>query len=194
MKNRKFRFDEGGDVMEAINASEDAQDIARSMGAGPRNEDEPKAEKYKGRVVSKKELEDSGLTLREFLNRERGLKARGESKSKAKEKAPEPKKMQPETMRDRAESYVAKRAAQRAEDAAAAASAPKPQPAVRGQTLAPASKSDAGQSRILTGIKKNAGENKFMGSTGMKSGGSVGAASRRADGIATKGKTRCKIC
>jgi hypothetical protein len=30
--------------------------------------------------------------------------------------------------------------------------------------------------------------------TGMKSGGSVSSASRRADGIASKGKTRCKIC
>jgi hypothetical protein len=30
--------------------------------------------------------------------------------------------------------------------------------------------------------------------TGMKKGGSVSSASRRADGIATKGKTRGKIC
>jgi hypothetical protein len=65
--------------------------------------------------------------------------------------------------------------------------------------------SDSGQDRILTGIKKKADENKFMGSTKMKSGGSVkpssmgavkqakpsyGSASSRADGIATKGKTR----
>ena len=28
----------------------------------------------------------------------------------------------------------------------------------------------------------------------MKNGGSVSSASKRADGIATKGKTRCKIC
>lgn len=171
MKKRQFRFDEGGDVMEAINASADAQDIASSMEAGPKNEDTPKASKSKERIVSKKELEDSGLTLREFLNRERGLKARG----KKEESKPEPKKREQETMRDRAESYVAKRAAQRAEDAAKDT---KPR----------------GQDRILTGIKKNAGVNKFMGSTGMKSGGSVGAASRRADGIATKGKTRCRIC
>jgi len=171
MKKRQFRFDEGGDVMEAINASADAQDIASSMEAGPKNEEMPKAAKSKERIVSKKELEDSGLTLREFLNRERGLKARG----KKEEAKPEPKKLRQETMRERAESYVAKRAAQRAEDAA--------------KDTTP-----RGQDRILTGIKKNAGENKFMGSTGMKSGGSVGAASRRADGIATKGKTRCKIC
>jgi hypothetical protein len=65
--------------------------------------------------------------------------------------------------------------------------------------------SNSGQDRILTGIKKKADENKFMGNTKMKSGGSVkpssmgavkqakpsyGSASSRADGIASKGKTR----
>jgi hypothetical protein len=34
----------------------------------------------KPRVVSKKELEDSGMTLRDFLNKERGLTRRGSSK------------------------------------------------------------------------------------------------------------------
>lgn len=37
----------------------------------------------KQRVVSKKELEDSGLSLRDFLNRERGLTRRGMSKADA---------------------------------------------------------------------------------------------------------------
>jgi len=57
-----------------------------------------------------------------------------------------------------------------------------------------ANASNKGQDRILTGIKKKADENKFMGSVKMKSGGSVSSASRRADGIATKGKTRGKMC
>jgi hypothetical protein len=50
--------------------------------------------------------------------------------------------------------------------------------------------SDRGQDRILTGIKKKSDENKFMGSTGMKSGGKVSSASKRADGCAIRGKTR----
>jgi len=50
--------------------------------------------------------------------------------------------------------------------------------------------SDRGQDRILTGIKKKSNENKFMGSTNMKSGGSVSSASKRADGCAIRGKTR----
>jgi hypothetical protein len=85
-----------------------------------------------------------------------------------------PKKLRQETMNERAESFIAKRAARKAEEAA------------KNTKL-------RGQDRILTNIKKNTGENKFMGSTGLKSGGSVSSASRRADGIASKGKTKGKM-
>lgn len=42
-----------------------------------------KSAKPKQRVVGKKELEESGLSLRDFLNRERGLTRRGMSKAEA---------------------------------------------------------------------------------------------------------------
>jgi hypothetical protein len=42
------------------------------------------------RVVSKKELADSGLTLNQFLNRERGLTARNKPEAKSASKAEEP--------------------------------------------------------------------------------------------------------
>jgi hypothetical protein len=41
--------------------------------------------------------------------------------------------------------------------------------------------------------KRSVGE-RLKSAFGMKSGGSVSSASRRADGIATKGKTRGKMC
>ena len=41
--------------------------------------------------------------------------------------------------------------------------------------------------------RRSVGE-RLRSAMGMKSGGSVGSASRRADGIATKGKTRGKMC
>jgi hypothetical protein len=45
------------------------------------------------------------------------------------------------------------------------------------------------------GMKKMAGAGAALGKRlGMKSGGSVGSASKRADGIAAKGKTRGKMC
>jgi hypothetical protein len=45
------------------------------------------------------------------------------------------------------------------------------------------------------GLKKMAGAGAALGKNfGMKSGGSVGSASKRADGIATKGKTKGRMC
>ena len=74
---KRKRYDEGGDVMEAANASQESQDIARSMGAGPKNEEAPKASKP--RVVTKEELAKSGYdNLRDYLNAKQGLKRRAE--------------------------------------------------------------------------------------------------------------------
>jgi hypothetical protein len=52
---------------------------------------------------------------------------------------------------------------------------------------------------LKLGLQRQAAEKamkdfKAKKASGMKSGGSVSSASRRADGIAAKGKTRCKIC
>jgi hypothetical protein len=141
------------------------------------------------RVVSKAELDKSGLSLRDFLNKERGLTRRGGEApapaapvrananfSNEGRSTPKPPLRQ-ETMQDRASSYVAKQAARKAEEAAADAASDKNR-----------------QARIAVGIRKNAGANLGMGNTGLKKGGSVSSASRRADGIATKGKTRGKMC
>ena len=169
---KKKYYDDGGEVdaMEAANASPEAMDIASSMEAGPRNEEMPKAEKPKNRVVSKKELEESGMSLRDYLNRERGLKRRKEEAKKE-----EPKKEKYETPYDR----MNRTNRESGVDFDSMISKLKDR-----ITNAP----NSGQDRILTGMKKNAGTNMGMG--GMKSGGSVSSASKRADGIATKGKTR----
>jgi hypothetical protein len=47
---------------------------------------------------------------------------------------------------------------------------------------------------IAAGSQPNPLSGAKMGGISMKKGGSVGSASKRADGIATKGKTRGKIC
>jgi hypothetical protein len=169
MAKRKFRFDEGGDVMEAANASELSQEIARSMGAGPKNESSAKEEKPKKRVVSKKELEDSGLSLRDFLNRERGFKRR-------KEKDP--------TAGDSPD-----KEAQEAADAIDALRDMRT-PRFTPHTSAPKHTTKKPKSKVLMPDRP---DNSFPGAK-FASGGSVSSASRRADGIAAKGKTRCKIC
>ena len=98
----------------------------------------------KGRIVSKKELDDSGLSLRDFLNKERGLTRKAPEDTKFGETKPRRE--------------------------------PKP----------------------LTEVKKPGTdanyENTETSDMTFKKGGSVGSASRRADGIASKGKTRGKLC
>ena len=48
---------------------------------------------------------------------------------------------------------------------------------------------EEGRALPLKSTKSESG-NKFMGSTGLKKGGSVSSASRRGDGIAQRGKTK----
>jgi len=84
MKRRKFGT--GGvtdDDLEAANASEDpiAELNARKGWTG--SDASASAAKAKPRVVSKAELEKSGLSLRDFLNKERGLTRRKDPASSA---------------------------------------------------------------------------------------------------------------
>jgi len=162
---RKY-YDEGGDVLEALNASAEAQDIAKSMGAGPKNEEAPKAQKSKSRVVSKKELEESGMSLRDYLNRERGLTRRKEKKDPTAGDSPD-------------------KAAQEAADAVDALRdfrAPRYTP----PGSAPKQTTQKPKPKVFSPERP---DNSFPGSKFAK-GGSVGSASRRGDGIATKGKTK----
>jgi hypothetical protein len=161
------RYDEGGDVMEAANASAESQDIANSMGAGPKNMEAPKAAP-KPRVVSKKELEDSGMSLRDYLNRERGLTRRKEKDPTAGE------------ARDKA-----------AQEAADAIDPGRPEiekfkPRYNPAGQAPKQTTQKPAPKVFMPSRP---DNSFVGSK-FKSGGSVSSASRRADGIATKGKTK----
>jgi hypothetical protein len=150
---KRKHYDEGGDVMEAVNASVESQDIANSMGAGPRNEEIPKAKTAapKPRVVSKKELEDSGMSLRDYLNNKRGLTRRKESKSSS------PALIDPSNIRSGV----------RFDD----------------EGLINPKNIRSGRRPDEEALLKNRVK-------GMKSGGSVSSASNRADGCATKGKTK----
>jgi hypothetical protein len=146
------RYEEGGDIdeMEAANERTERMLMPNERGDAGTSETvfAPEKPKAKPKAVSK--VRDTGDELDRLVSRYK--------------KPP----LRQETMRERAESYNAKRMAQKAEDAMPRNT----------------------QDRILTGIKKKADENKFMGSTGMKSGGKVSSASKRADGCAIRGKTR----
>lgn len=135
---------------------------------------EDKAAPAKQRIVSKKELEASGLSLRDFLNKERGLTRRrpadptaGEAKDKA-----------------------AQEAADKIDPGA---------PSMEALMRPYGSRSSSKLSDVVKPGTNTNYENKEVSDMGMKRGGKVkkmasggmtSSASKRADGIAQRGKTR----
>jgi len=109
-----------------------------NSGAPPAAMPSPKPKKPA--IVTKEELAKSGMSLRDYMNKQQGLTRR-------KEKNPTPKLIDP--------------------------------------------------SNIRSGVRFDdeglIDPRNIRSGAGMKSGGSVSSASRRADGIATKGKTNCKM-
>ena len=120
----------------------------------------------KQRMVSKKELDESGLSLRDFLNRERGLTRRGMSKADA-------EKQLGLGERPSAES-VAEAKTQLGMDGSVRAPRRTPEPLTATR-------------RPGTNINY---ENESATAETFKKGGGVSSASKRADGIAQRGKTR----
>lgn len=103
MATRKLRkFDQGG-ITEGQNPNIDDETRERARkfveGISSKEADESKVKsaqpketiksEAKSSVVTKKQLEESGLSLRDYMNRERGLTRRGESSSAAKPAAAE---------------------------------------------------------------------------------------------------------
>jgi hypothetical protein len=158
------RYFAGDDVEEQANSSSESQDIAKSMGAGPKNEETPKAAS-KPRTVSKKELEASGLSLRDYLNKEHGLTRRKEKDPTAGE------------ARDKAAQEAADAIDPGRETRGARYTPPYSAPKQTTQKVSP---------KVFMPQRP---DNSFPGAK-FKSGGSVSSASKRGDGIAQRGKTR----
>jgi len=134
-----------------------------------------KLDKNGAPIVTKEELDKSGMSLRDFLNQERGLKPRGETigQKNAKE-GMSMTRMDPEKGAEAKHMFDLENARDRALGIA------------EGQRAMAAHKAKQA-------AQKEADEGSSLG--GYKRGGSVkSSASRRGDGIATKGKTRGKLC
>jgi hypothetical protein len=148
-------------------------------GSGPMSEDDnsgapPAAmpSPRKNKVVTKEELEKSGMSLRDYLNKQQGLTRR-------KEKDP--------TAGDSPD-----KAAQEAADAIDPGREMRVPRRYNSIMERPQADRDA---MLKLGLQRQEGERavkdfKAKKDAGFSKGGSVGSASRRADGIATKGKTR----
>ena len=205
MNKRKMKRYAEGDIVEGENPNIDDETRARArkyvednMESEPVSRFTPKSAPAKARGVSKKELEDSGMSLRDYMNKQQGLTRRGDSAGE--EKAPKRTSAKESTTDTGDESARLesryKKPAPRYETPYDRMNRTNRESGVDFDSMLGKLKnritgaSDRGQDRILTGIKKKSDENKFMGSTGMKSGGKVSSASKRADGIAIRGKTR----
>ena len=124
----KRRYDDGGEILEAVNASDEARDISESVGTGARNMDVPKAK-----------------TMRKAMP-----KAAPKSEARAKAETDETK-----------------------------------------MSLAERAKMSRERARAGSGpTDTRSVSDRIRSAMGMKSGGSVSSASSRADGCATKGKTK----
>jgi hypothetical protein len=156
------------------------QNLHNSMmiepGSGPMPEDDnsgaPPAAvptPRKNKIVTKEELEKSGMSLRDYLNAQRGLTRR-------KEKDP--------TAGDSPD-----KAAQEAADAIDPGRDMRT-PRYTPSGSAPKQTTQKPKAKVFSPDRP---DNSFPGSK-FKSGGSVNSASKRADGIAQKGKTRGKFC
>jgi hypothetical protein len=185
---------------------EDESDRGEMTPAQKANSDSVKP---KPRIVSKAELEKSGLSLRDFLNKERGLTRRGSSASydptagEAKDKAaqaaademgdrPAKPKAVPMAESPKKEMYrtMSGKMAEKTSDRNPAAGL--------GDLISRGAKA-AGEAmsnyKFVTPAERKSEENrKAKEARGYKAGGSVSKASSRGDGIAQRGKTRGKLC
>ena len=142
------RYDDGGEILEALNSSDEAMEIANSVEAGPKNTDMPKAKS----------------------------KAAPKTKPKPAAKA-EPKLIDPSNIRSGRREFE--------ESQMPSSDKTKMSVSERAKANRESARSGSGST------DKRSVNERIRSAMGMKNGGS---ASSRADGIATKGKTRGKIC
>jgi hypothetical protein len=139
------------------------------------------------KIVTKEELAKSGLSLRDYMNKQQGLKPRGDASSRQQinfeylntpsakaNSAPAPSSM---SMKDK----ITKEAIDSIK------SSGKKYPDMSA-LQAPAKRAG------MTAMGRKDSGFDLNSDASYKKGGSVSSASRRADGIAMKGKTRGKIC
>ena len=156
----------------------------------------------KAPIVTKEELEKSGLSLRDYMNKQLGLKRRDGSAPEA-YKAPTKESPKSEPKATTVEKTVVKTEAPASTTRVGRASVPMATPPeMKGGTAAGQAAANTKREKqregmfdknpiaeIFKSIRKRGEETQ-----GYAGGGSVSSASKRADGIAQRGKTRGKIC
>jgi len=194
MKKTKRYDGEDGSMVEAGSGSMNDD----NSGAPPAASPSPRATKQ--RIVSKEELEKSGMTLRDFLNKERGLTRRGESSTPAPTKsAPVPTARPTTPPVGDATDAAPKKQMYRTFGGKMAEKSPDTD-AMSGvrETIGRGLKSAAeGVGDYVRGLGKREEKHGTYVKDGKvvryAKGGSVSKASSRADGIAQRGKTKGRM-
>jgi hypothetical protein len=160
---------------EVANRSETSQAIANET-KGDTMLKAMRDESVKPKMVTKEELAKSGLSLRDYMNKQQGLSRRGES---APVTAPAKEEKKPDSSNMSFKDKITKEAA----DAIKSSGKKYPDMSV---LQAPAKRAG------MTAMGRKDSGFDLNSDASYKKGGSVSSASRRADGIASKGHTKGK--
>ena len=208
-KRKTKRFSDGGmsdeDVKSFAGTPDNDSNAGMAMEPGMM-EKEPEENfkstpKAKAAMVTKEQLAKSGLSLRDYMNKQQGLTRRGDSATEkmvapAKVETEDKPKLKYQSLQDRAKSYADERAKSGVGMYGSKKSEPTSLEKIKktpvDMTVLQAPAKSEGMTAMAANIaRRKMDQNK---DTSYKSGGSVSSASKRADGIATKGKTRGKMC
>jgi len=197
MKKRTKRFDEGG-ITEGQNPNIDDDTRARAMAsvepgmkeAEPAENFAPRAAAPKQRVVSKEELAKSGLSLRDFLNKERGLTRRGGAAPTPAAPVKTARPTTPPVAETKAAAPKYETPYDRMNRQSREASAAKDATAVETSRLA---KRVPARGRGVIDTSNIDSSTLLPKRSGYAKGGSVSKASSRGDGIAQRGKTKGRM-
>jgi len=138
----------------------------------------------KAPIVTKEQLAASGLSLRDYLNKQQGLTRRGSSSSPMSDYSNEGRGSRAAaTPNDRAESRAIR-------DAIAKSDLESGKSTAQRQDATKASKRSGVDLTSPFSALRSLSQGTKRGGGSYAKGGSVSSASKRADGIATKGKTR----
>ena len=149
----------------------------------------------KNKVVTKEELEKSGMSLRDYLNKQQGLTRRKEKDSTPKlidsSNIKSDRRFDDEGLIDPSNIKSDRRDFEESQKAAGAIDSGRDMrtPRYTPPGSAPKQTTQKPKTKVYSPDRP---DNSFPGSKFSK-GGSVSSASKRADGIATKGKTNCKM-
>lgn len=182
-----------------VSASDDTSDeTSAPVGRGNPSVSVPAPSSKRTPIVTKEQLAASGLSLRDYLNKQQGLTRRGESSTPARTSTRMPSRPGQESPtysnegRGKSAAYETPYDRMNRENRASGKDFDS---LVKGVKDRITGAGDSGQDRLIRDTRPRGSMNpKTLLPTRMAKGGSVSSASKRADGIAQRGKTKGKMC